>query len=119
MTPPALMLDAARALPEDASKATLIGRAWVPGRVAGPAPVAISRGEVYDLSGVAATSAQLLNASDPVSLVNSIAAARRRSLGKVEDLLANAAADRRDMRRPFFLCPIDVQAIRACGVTFI
>ena len=119
MPTPSLTLDAARALPQDADRATLVGRAWVPGRRGGPSPVAIAAGEVYDLSGVAATSAQLLNAADPVALVTSIAAARRRSLGRVEDLLENTAADRRDPRKPFFLCPIDLQAVRACGVTFI
>ena len=119
MPTPSLTLDAARALPQDADRATLVGRAWVPGRRGGPSPVAIAAGEVYDLSGVAATSAQLLNAADPVALTTSIAAARRRSLGRVEDLLENTAADRRDPRKPFFLCPIDLQAVRACGVTFI
>src|SRR3546814_3880669 len=33
-------------------------------------------------------------------------------------ILANAAHDRRDPSLPWFLCPTDLQAIKACGVTF-
>jgi fumarylacetoacetate (FAA) hydrolase family protein len=119
MAAPALVLDATRALPQDAARATLVGRAWLPGRISGPVPVVIAGGEVHDLSGVAATSAQLLNAADPAALAASMSGQRRRSIGTVADLLANSAADKRDLRRPFFLCPIDLQAVRACGVTFI
>jgi fumarylacetoacetate (FAA) hydrolase family protein len=119
MGAPALVLDPARALPQDADRAKLVGRAWLPGRVSGPVPVVIAGDEVYDLSGVTATSAQLLNASDPVALADSMSGTRRRSLGKVDQLLANSAAERRDLRKPFFLCPVDLQAVRACGVTFI
>jgi fumarylacetoacetate (FAA) hydrolase family protein len=115
----ALTLDPARALPADADGALLIGRAWVPSGIAGPSPVAITHGQVYDLSGIAATSAQLLNAADPVGLVRSMTDHRRRSLGSVEALLANSAAHRRDVGRPYFLSPVDLQAVRACGVTFI
>jgi fumarylacetoacetate (FAA) hydrolase family protein len=118
MPAPALVLDSSRALPADAQRATLVGRAWLPGKVPGPVPVALADGQVYDLSGVAPTSAQLLNAADPVDLVRSMTH-RRRVIGKVEDLLANASADQRSPREPFFLCPVDLQAVRACGVTFI
>jgi fumarylacetoacetate (FAA) hydrolase family protein len=119
MTPPlALTID--EVLPEDSERATLIGRAWVPGRVAGPSPVAISRGEVYDLSNVAATSAELANCTDPVKLVRrALSAPGARVVGSVSALLANSAHDQRDPARPYFLAPADLQAIRACGVTFI
>src|SRR3546814_6923236 len=33
-------------------------------------------------------------------------------------ILANSAHDRRDPSLPWFLCPTDLQAIKACGVTF-
>jgi fumarylacetoacetate (FAA) hydrolase family protein len=114
----ALVLDPSRALPADAQRPTLVGRAWLPGKVPGPVPVALAEGQVYDLSGVAPTSAQLLNAADPVDLVRSMTH-RRRVIGRIEDLLANASADRRSPREAFFLCPVDLQAVRACGVTFI
>jgi fumarylacetoacetate (FAA) hydrolase family protein len=113
-----LQLAAGRALPEDAQRATLVGRAWVPGRSAGPSPVAVLQGEVFDLSNVAATSAQLLNARDPLSLMRGARAAMHR-IGDAAELLANSAHDRRDPARPYFLAPVDLQAVRACGVTFI
>ena len=116
---PQLALDTA-ALPDDAQRATLIGRAWVPARVAGPSPVAIADGEVFDLSAVASTSSELVNSRDPVELVRStLRAGRAKSLGAVGDVLANSSADRRDLRFAYFLCPVDLQAVRACGVTFI
>ena len=113
-----LLLDVGRALPEDAQRATLVGRAWVPGRKPGPSPVAILQGEVFDLSAVAATASELLNARDPLSLMRSGRAAMRR-IGDAAELLANSAHDQRNPAKPYFLAPADLQAIRACGVTFI
>jgi fumarylacetoacetate (FAA) hydrolase family protein len=111
-------LDAKLALPQDPEQAILIARAWRPGRVAGPVPAAVADGQVYDLSGIAATSAQLLNAADPAGAVRSLIGVRRR-IGAIDALLENTAADRRDPRQPFLLSPVDLQAVRACGVTFI
>lgn len=43
-------------LPTDWRKATLVGRAWLPGKPAGPSPVALrSNGEVVDLAAVEPT----------------------------------------------------------------
>src|SRR6266404_4993184 len=80
-------LSTAQILPTDAERATLIGRAWVPGRMGGPSPVVIAGGRVHDLARVAPTVSELLNSRDP---------------GK-----------------PYLLAPCDLQALRACGVTFI
>jgi fumarylacetoacetate (FAA) hydrolase family protein len=113
-----LQLDAGRALPEDAQRATLVGRAWVPGRNAGPSPVTILDGQVFDASGVAATASELLNARDPLSVLRGARGAMRR-IGDAAELLANSAHDRRDPAQPHFLAPVDLQAVRACGVTFI
>jgi fumarylacetoacetate (FAA) hydrolase family protein len=116
---PQLSLDTT-ALPDDADRATLIGRAWLPGRVPGPSPVAIAGGKVFDLSAAASTCSELVNSQDPVGLIRStLRAARTKPLGSVGDLLANSSADRRDPRHAYFLCPADLQAVRACGVTFI
>ena len=117
--PPQIVLNPAKVLPLDATQATLIGRAWVPGRNAGPSPVAIADGSVHDLSSVAATSAELLNSADPVALVRAALARRGRRLGSVAEVLDNTHADRRDAQRAYFLAPVDLQAVRACGVTFI
>jgi fumarylacetoacetate (FAA) hydrolase family protein len=120
MSTPQLALDESRALPEDGDRATLIGRAWLPGPLAGPSPVLILDGTAYDLSQVVPTSAELMNSPDPAGLARSAFKARRATpVGMIGDMLANSAADRRDPNRPYFLSPVDLQAVRACGVTFI
>jgi fumarylacetoacetate (FAA) hydrolase family protein len=117
---PELALDPRTALPDDHERATLVGRAWVPGPLAGPSPVAISKDRVYDLSQAVATSAELMNHDDPAGFVRSaLESGRATPIGQVADMLANSAADRRNPDRPYFLSPVDLQAVRACGVTFI
>jgi len=117
---PELALDERTALPEDHERATLVGRAWVPGPLAGPSPVLIAMGKVFDLSQVVPTSAELINSEDPVALARSAVESGRASLlGEVGEMLANSASDRRNPNRPYFLSPVDLQAVRACGVTFI
>src|SRR5262249_13898585 len=54
---------------------------------------------------------------------NSVAAARAaangaRVIGTLADILANTVPDGRDAARPWLLSPIDLQAIKAWGVTF-
>src|SRR5215470_17840940 len=62
---PRLALEEHTALPDDHARATLVGRAWVPGPLAGPSPVLISDARVYDLSQVAPTCSDLMNHEDP------------------------------------------------------
>ncbi len=108
-------LRSAAALPQDHVEAVLVGRAWVPG--SGPAPVAIHRGEVLDLSRLAPTSAQLLDLDDPAAVVRS--ARGLPQLGSVADLLANSAHDARSDDACWLLAPCDLQAVKASGVTFV
>ncbi|HKQ26797.1 MAG TPA: fumarylacetoacetate hydrolase family protein [Burkholderiales bacterium] len=113
-------LTAAQILPVDTERSTLIGRAWVPGRVAGPSPVVISGATAYDLARVAPTVSELLNSRDPVRMAReAVKAGWARAIGEVADLISNSDADRRDPKKPYLLTPCDLQALRACGVTFI
>ena len=109
-------LDPARALPRDASRATLIGRAWLPA-AGGPAPVVVRDGGVFDLSRVAPTVSELLNRPDPARIVHEARALER--VGSAADLLANSDEAARDASRPWLLAPVDLQAIKAAGVTFV
>ena len=109
-------LTPAEALPVDAQKATLIGRAWLPD-VAGPAPVVCRGGDVHDLSSIAETCSGLLALEDPLAAVRAATTLPR--VGTVADLLANAAADGRDVRAPWLIAPCDLQAVKASGVTFV
>ena len=117
---PRLALEERIALPDDHARAVLVGRAWVPGPLAGPSPVLVSDARVYDLSQVAPTCSDLMNREEPGALVAAaVKSGRANFIGRAAELLANSAADRRDPSRAHFLCPVDLQAVRACGVTFI
>ena len=91
-----------------------VGRAWLPGT--GPCVVMVADGEAFDISAEAATMSELLDRDDPALAVR--AAPRGRSLGSVDALVANADPRGRDPARPWALAPVDLQAIKAAGVTF-
>jgi len=44
--------------------------------------------------------------------------ARGEPVGLLRDIIANTPRDRRDVTRPWLLAPVDLQAIKASGVTF-
>jgi len=108
------MNDTSNFLPADGFAGTLVGRAWLPGAVPGPAVVAIRADGVHDLSAVAATMSSLLEHSEPASLVQRTAGQR---VGSLEEVLANTVAAP-DEGKPYFLAPCDLQVIKAAGVTF-
>ena len=107
-------------LPQDNELATLVGRAWLPGRSGGPTPIALREGSLYDLSRVTATSSSLLNAANPSRLVrDAIARGWAKPVADVAAAIDNSHADHRDASKPYILAPCDLQAVRACGVTFV
>jgi fumarylacetoacetate (FAA) hydrolase family protein len=63
-----------------------------------------------------ATVSALLDLPDPVAFVRALPADRR--LGTIEDLLRNSDSVVRDASKPWLLAPVDLQAIKAAGVTF-
>jgi fumarylacetoacetate (FAA) hydrolase family protein len=108
-------LELDRFLPGDGFAGTLVGRAWVPGELAGPSPVVFREDGVYDLSGTAATVSALLDSRNPVKVVRSAKGTR---LGSCEELMRNSVADSRDCAKPWLLAPCDLQVVKASGVTF-
>jgi len=102
------------ALPDDAAAATLAGRVWRPDQ-GGPSVVAIRGGEAVDISGVCPTMRDLCETADPPAIIRS---APGQSLGSLDAILANTRPETRDPTRPWLLAPIDLQAIKAAGVTF-
>ncbi len=103
-------------LPDDGCAGVLVGRAWATGATPGPAVVAIRPDGVYDIGRRVPTVAALLDAEDPVALVRGADGSR---LSPLDEILDNTPEDRRDPHRPWFLAPADLQAIKACGVTFV
>src|SRR5258708_1411936 len=111
---------AEQVLPDDAIQATLVGRAWVPGRNAGPSPVLVADAQAWDLSRVAPTTSELLNLQDPVRVaLDAVKPGWPKPLGATADWTAIPLGARRDGAKPYLLTPCDLQALRACGVTFV
>jgi fumarylacetoacetate (FAA) hydrolase family protein len=103
-----------RTLPADGTKGALAGRAWRP-ELGGPAVVAIRADGVYDLSEHAPTMRDLAERADAAAIVKSGAGER---IGMLADILVNTPEDRRDANKPWLLSPVDLQAVKAAGVTF-
>jgi fumarylacetoacetate (FAA) hydrolase family protein len=102
-------------LPDDAADAVLAGRVWRPD-LCGPAVVAVRGGALVDVSAAFPTMRDLCEAADPVG---SLRGAEGIPIGELDGVLANTPVERRDRGMPWLLAPIDLQAIKAAGVTFV
>jgi fumarylacetoacetate (FAA) hydrolase family protein len=109
-----MRLTEAATLPADGWAGALAGRVWRPD-VEGPSVVALRADGVYDVSAAFATSRDLCEAPGAASALR---AAKGEHLGSLEDILANTPLESRDANRPWLLAPIDLQAVKAAGVTF-
>jgi fumarylacetoacetate (FAA) hydrolase family protein len=102
-------------LPDDAADAVLAGRVWRPD-VGGPSVVAVRNGALVDASAAFPTMRDLCEADDPAA---SLRAAQGGTIGELDAILANTPVERRRGSVPWLLAPIDLQAIKAAGVTFV
>jgi fumarylacetoacetate (FAA) hydrolase family protein len=109
----ALDIDRASVLPDDAARALLIGRVWDV-ETGGPRVVAVQEGDVFDLQHLAGTVSELLERPD---LVADVRDAMTRPRWKTSEIIH--ASLTQDAARPHFLAPVDLQVIKACGVTFV
>lgn len=97
-----------------ASGGLFVGRAWNP-EVAGPSIVTLRDGALIDItSAEAPTLSALLERADAAEFVR---AATGKPLGTLEEIAANSTG-RPDASKAYLLAPADLQAIKACGVTF-
>lgn len=89
-----------------------VGRAWSP-EVGGPILVTIREGRVLDVTSKEfPTVRDLLERDDPAAFLRNLMG---RDVGALEDLLAIRQPDRSHVH---LLAPVDLQAVKACGVTF-
>lgn len=103
-------------LPDDGFRGALLARVWNPlGAHAGPCVVAVREQGVFDVSERFPTVSDLMDQADPASVLAATPGAR---IASVAQVLANTRADQQDFNSPFFLAPIDLQVIKAAGVTF-
>lgn len=108
-------ISAVSLLPVDLVDALLVGRVWRDDHVHGPCVVVVRQGEVVDISAVVPTMADLLDREDVLEVAR---CAKGESLGSVLTLLEDALVGQPRQNAPRLLAPCDVQAIKACGVTF-
>jgi fumarylacetoacetate (FAA) hydrolase family protein len=101
--------------PSDGFAGAWVGRAWTPGAGGGPVVITVRPEGVFDITADVATMSALCDLPDPAAHVRGLAGRR---LCDLDELLANSCVDRRDDRTPWLLAPVDLQAIKAAGVTF-
>jgi fumarylacetoacetate (FAA) hydrolase family protein len=93
--------------------AVLAGRVWLP--KVGPAVVKVVGDQLVDVTKAFPTMRDLCEVKNPAAALKK---AKGKKLGKVGDILANADEARRKKSRPWALSPIDLQVVKAAGVTF-
>lgn len=91
---------------------TFVGRVWRPD-VSGPSIVTLRDGDVVDITSRAAPLvADICEMGDPAGYVRTAPGV---VLGTAAEIAANRPAD---LAKMHFLAPCDMQAVKACGVTF-
>ncbi|MGY4161830.1 fumarylacetoacetate (FAA) hydrolase family protein [Bradyrhizobium sp. USDA 4461] len=101
-------------LPEDGTAGTLVGRVWLP-QAGGPAVVAVRGDGVFDVTARFPTVSALCEESDPSGVLR---ATKGERIGDLAAILANTPPDGRDKAKPHLLAPVDLQVLKAAGVTF-
>ncbi|MCD7058685.1 fumarylacetoacetate hydrolase family protein [Pelagibacterium xiamenense] len=95
---------------------TFLGRVQAPSSAC-PRVVTIRDGQVVDItSATAPTVRDICEMDDPVGYV---ANASGTPIGALADIMANSRAADRNADRAYLLAPIDLQAVKAAGVTFV
>ena len=92
----------------------LVGRVWSPA-AGGPCVVRRDAGSLIDITSRFPTMRDLCEAADPAAAAR---AATGPSLGSIDAIMANTPPETRDQSKPWLLAPVDLQALKAAGVTF-
>jgi len=110
-----LRLSATAILPDDQDSGALVGRIWLPA-ASGPSVVVIRESACYDITSSYPTISSLAEESDPATALRATKGVR---IDDLDAIAANTPPDRRDRTRPWLLAPVDLQVIKAAGVTFV
>lgn len=95
---------------------TFLGRARSPAKPH-PLVVTVRGGEVIDITAeTAPTVRDICEMDDPAGYV---ASAKGQTIGTLDAIAANSFEAGRDPVKPFLLSPVDLQAVKASGVTFV
>lgn len=105
-------LSPAEMLPVDHADATLIGRIWDP-QSGGPRVCVVDGDQLVDVTASVPTVSQAMES--PERVAQAAAAGERRFT--VTEVVSNS--DPLDHSVPHLLAPIDLQVVKACGVTFV
>ena len=99
--------------PHDSDRdGVFVGRLWSPD-VSGPSVVTVRDGVVLDITSNAAPMvADICEMDEPNAYVRN---APGKPVGTLDEISNNTAEDH---AKPHFLAPCDLQAVKACGVTF-
>lgn len=101
-------------LPQDGTAGTLVGRVWLP-EAGGPAVVAVRADGVLDVTSRFPTVSALCEEPDPAAALRTTGG---KKIGDLAAILANTPPDGRDAKKPHLLAPVDLQVLKAAGVTF-
>ncbi|MGS2722637.1 fumarylacetoacetate hydrolase family protein [Porticoccus sp. GXU_MW_L64] len=118
-------IELTNSLPKNGNEGTWVGRAWLPAShsptgFAGPHVITVRNEQIVELSGTFETMAAVVASSNPV---NAVRQAEGNTVCSLAELLANSLfhrlpEDATQADKPHLLAPSDMQAIKACGVTF-
>jgi fumarylacetoacetate (FAA) hydrolase family protein len=101
-------------LPTDGYAGALAARVWRPD-VAGPSVAAVRTDGIFDIADQFPTMRDLCEAPSPAEALRSAHGPR---LGALSDILTQTPREARSNEHPRLLAPVDLQAIKAAGVTF-
>ncbi len=110
-----LALGESATLPDDGFVGALAARVWRPD-VGGPSVVAVRADGVFDVSAAYPTMRDLCEDPSPAEALRGAKGPR---IAMLADILAHTPRDAQAPGRPRILAPVDLQAIKAAGVTFV
>jgi len=109
------MLTLEQTLPDDGWSGALAARVWNPA-AGGPCVAAVSADGLIDM-----TSVEIPTMSDLCEMPDAVQRVQTASgpvIATLDEVLANTPESTRNAKKPWLLAPIDLQAVKAAGVTF-